>query len=98
MTQAKLAEWLGVTIKQVKHLEHQRRNPSGPASRLLDILAEQLGNGHRSEVQVVGASVAAPKPRREKPAPVVEDSVVEEQPPEPEATSDQQRDSGFVWE
>lgn len=98
MTQARLAQWLGVTTKQVKHLEHQRRNPSGPASRLLDILAEQLGNGHGSEVQVIGSAVPAPKPRHEKPSPVAEEATIEERRPEPEATSDQQRDSAFVWE
>ena len=30
MTQAQPAQWLGNLIKQVKYLEHQRRNPSGP--------------------------------------------------------------------
>ena len=42
LTQAQLAGWLGVTIKQVKHLEHQRRNPSGPVTRLLDMLQARL--------------------------------------------------------
>ena len=40
MTQAQFAQWLGVSIKQVKYLEHQRRNPSGPTRRLLGILAQ----------------------------------------------------------
>src|SRR5438132_9100747 len=42
MTQRELAHWLGVTIKQVKHLEHQRRNPSGPTTRLLEMLSERI--------------------------------------------------------
>jgi transcriptional regulator with XRE-family HTH domain len=68
MTQAQFAQWLGVTIKQVKYLEHQRRNPSGPARRLLSILALQLGFADGA-VQVLGASpkqlkwpVGVPKP------------------------------------
>jgi transcriptional regulator with XRE-family HTH domain len=56
MTQAQFARWLGVSIKQVKYLEHQRRNPSGPARRLLGILADQLGFGSATPVQVLGAS------------------------------------------
>src|SRR5438876_4943962 len=56
MTQAQLAQWLGVTIKQVKYLEHQRRNPSGPTQRLLTILAGHLGFDAVAPVQVLGAS------------------------------------------
>jgi len=56
MTQAQLAQWLGVTIKQVKYLEHQRRNPSGPARRLLNILAHHLGFDGVAPIQVLGAS------------------------------------------
>jgi transcriptional regulator with XRE-family HTH domain len=56
MTQAQLARWLGVSIKQVKYLEHQRRNPSGPTQRLLDILAYHLGYGGVAAIQVLGAS------------------------------------------
>jgi transcriptional regulator with XRE-family HTH domain len=56
MTQAQFALWLGVSIKQVKYLEHQRRNPSGPTRRLLGILAHQLGFEGVSAVQVLGAS------------------------------------------
>ena len=41
ITQAQLADWLGVTVKQVKHLENRRRNPSGPVERLLEILVKQ---------------------------------------------------------
>ena len=59
MTQAQIAQWLGVTIKQVKYLEHQRRNPSGPARRLLSILAGELKFADAPPVQVLGAS--APK-------------------------------------
>ena len=56
MTQAQFAKWLGVTIKQVKYLEHQRRNPSGPTRRLLDILALELSFDGVPAVQVLGAS------------------------------------------
>jgi transcriptional regulator with XRE-family HTH domain len=56
MTQAQFSQWLGVTIKQVKYLEHQRRNPSGPTRRLLDILALELKFDAVSAVQVLGAS------------------------------------------
>ena len=58
MTQAQFARWLGVSIKQVKYLEHQRRNPSGPARRLLGILADQFDFGSATPVQVLGASAA----------------------------------------
>jgi transcriptional regulator with XRE-family HTH domain len=61
MTQAQLAQWLGVSIKQVKYLEHQRRNPSGPTRRLLGILAQQLGFEGVPTVQVLGASPSQPK-------------------------------------
>jgi len=57
ITQAQLAGWLGVTVKQVKHLENRRRNPSGPVERLLDIFAKQH---HGQPVQVLSA------PRREQ--------------------------------
>jgi transcriptional regulator with XRE-family HTH domain len=56
MTQAQVAQWLGVTIKQVKYLEHHRRNPSGPTRRLLNILAAELNFDGGSPVQVLGAS------------------------------------------
>ena len=56
------AQWLGVSIKQVKYLEHQRRNPSGPTRRLLGILAHQLGFEGAATVQVLGASLPQPKP------------------------------------
>jgi transcriptional regulator with XRE-family HTH domain len=66
MTQAQFSTWLGVSIKQVKYLEHQRRNPSGPTRRLLGILADQLGFGSATPVQVLGASPTELKsPRRE---------------------------------
>jgi transcriptional regulator with XRE-family HTH domain len=73
MTQAQFARWLGVSIKQVKYLEHQRRNPSGPARRLLDILAYQLGGGGEAGIQVLGSALAELKPSaavgRSKPLP-----------------------------
>jgi transcriptional regulator with XRE-family HTH domain len=61
MTQAQFAQWLGVSIKQVKYLEHQRRNPSGPTRRLLGILAHQLGFENATAVQILGASASQPK-------------------------------------
>src|SRR5579871_1072000 len=61
MTQAQFARWLGVSIKQVKYLEHQRRNPSGPTRRLLDILAQQLNVGSEAAIQVLGASLPTPE-------------------------------------
>ena len=61
MTQAQFAHWLGVSIKQVKYLEHQRRNPSGPTRRLLGILAHQLSFEGGMTVQILGASPAQPK-------------------------------------
>jgi transcriptional regulator with XRE-family HTH domain len=73
MTQAQFARWLGVCIKQVKYLEHQRRNPSGPTRRLLGILADQLGFGSATPVQVLGAGKAelslTPRDSRREEAP-----------------------------
>ena len=70
MTQAQFSQWLGVTIKQVKYLEHQRRNPSGPTRRLLDILAVELKFDSAAAVQVLGAgptqlkkAATVPKPK-----------------------------------
>ncbi|HTS19252.1 MAG TPA: hypothetical protein VMP11_16870 [Verrucomicrobiae bacterium] len=62
MTQAQFARWLGVSIKQVKYLEHQRRNPSGPTRRLLDILAGQAHFNGTDTVVVLGADMASLKP------------------------------------
>ena len=61
MTQAQFAQWLGVSIKQVKYLEHQRRNPSGPTRRLLGILALQLSFEGAAPVQILGAGPSRPK-------------------------------------
>ena len=69
MTQAQFAQWLGVSIKQVKYLEHQRRNPSGPTRRLLGILALQLSFEGAAAVQVLGASPSQPKPPARHPGP-----------------------------
>jgi transcriptional regulator with XRE-family HTH domain len=69
MTQAQFAQWLGVSIKQVKYLEHQRRNPSGPTRRLLGILAQQLGFQSSAAVQVLGASLTQPKLPARSPKP-----------------------------
>jgi DNA-binding XRE family transcriptional regulator len=61
ITQAQLAGWLGVTVKQVKHLENRRRNPSGPVERLLDIFVKQ----HDSQaVQTLGAPRRIPPQER----------------------------------
>jgi transcriptional regulator with XRE-family HTH domain len=62
MTQAKFAQWLGVSIKQVKYLEHQRRNPSGPTRRLLDILAAQFHFNGTEAVLVLGADTTRLRP------------------------------------
>jgi transcriptional regulator with XRE-family HTH domain len=64
MTQAQIAQWLGVTTKQVKYLEHQRRNPSGPTRRLLSILASELKFAGTPPVQVLGASTLETRPRK----------------------------------
>jgi DNA-binding XRE family transcriptional regulator len=61
MTQAQFAQWLGVSIKQVKYLEHQRRNPSGPTRRLLGILAHQLGFEGAAAAVILGTSASQPK-------------------------------------
>lgn len=64
MTQAKFAQWLGVSIKQVKYLEHQRRNPSGPTRRLLDILAVQFHFNGAETVLVLGTDITRSKPTK----------------------------------
>src|SRR5580658_9212487 len=69
MTQAKFAQWLGVSIKQVKYLEHQRRNPSGPTRRLLDILAVQFHFNGTDNVLVLGADTTRLRPPSGHPKP-----------------------------
>ena len=69
MTQAKFAQWLGVSIKQVKYLEHQRRNPSGPTRRLLDILAVQFHFNGTETVLVLGADTTRLSPPARNPKP-----------------------------
>ena len=69
MTQAKFAQWLGVSIKQVKYLEHQRRNPSGPARRLLDILAVQFHFNGTEAVLVLGTDTTRLRPPARDPKP-----------------------------
>lgn len=69
MTQAKFAQWLGVSIKQIKYLEHQRRNPSGPTRRLLDILAAQFHFNGTESVLVLGADTTRLKPPAAHPKP-----------------------------
>jgi DNA-binding XRE family transcriptional regulator len=61
ITQAQLAVWLGVTVKQVKHLENRRRNPSGPVERLLDIFVKQQ-NGQLVQI-LHAAQRRPPQPR-----------------------------------
>jgi hypothetical protein len=65
-----------VSIKQVKYLEHQRRNPSGPTRRLLDILAVQFHFNGTEAVLVLGADTTRlgppaghPKSQTAAPAP-----------------------------
>lgn len=77
MTQAKFAQWLGVSIKQVKYLEHQRRNPSGPTRRLLDILAAQFHFDCVETVLVLGANARSLQPSSGIPKP---SAVLSEQP------------------
>src|ERR1041384_3969489 len=65
ITQSQLARWLGVTVKQVKHLENRRRNPSGPVRRLLDMYNQKVTPSHEPPappIQVLGASVPPPQP------------------------------------
>jgi transcriptional regulator with XRE-family HTH domain len=81
MTQAQIAQWLGVTIKQVKYLEHQRRHPSGPTRRLLSILAAELNFDDASPVQVLGAS-ALKKPISKHVASIGNLPLVRSSPPE----------------
>ncbi|HVM62253.1 MAG TPA: helix-turn-helix transcriptional regulator [Verrucomicrobiae bacterium] len=51
LTQAQLADWLGVTAKHVAHLEIGFR-PAGPQTvRLLDILAERVKSGEWKAVK-----------------------------------------------
>jgi len=69
MTQAQFAQWLGVSIKQVKYLEHQRRNPSGPTRRLLDILAVQFHFNGMETVLVLGADTTRLRPPANNPKP-----------------------------
>ena len=77
ITQAQLAAWLGVTIKQVKHLENRRRNPSGPVERLLDIFTKERNQSSgQVPVQVLSAPQrVSPKPR---PQPVAVESRADE--------------------
>jgi transcriptional regulator with XRE-family HTH domain len=83
MTQRELSQWLGVTIKQIKHLENRRRNPSGPSARLLDILAEELRFGGVT-IPVIQV-LATPTKHIDPPA------IPSDEPPAPES------DEAFVW-
>jgi transcriptional regulator with XRE-family HTH domain len=74
MTQAQFAQWLGVSIKQVKYLEHQRRNPSGPARRLLDILAGQFHFNGTEAVLVLGTDTTRLRRPAGNPKPPIADS------------------------
>ncbi len=112
MTQAQFAQWLGVSIKQVKYLEHQRRNPSGPTRRLLGILAQQLGFEGGVAVQVLGASLTQPKlparpskpgnpPVKNSDAGTPPESTVEQKlelvVPDNSASAPVSDDEAFVW-
>jgi len=67
ITQAQLAAWLNVTVKQVKHLENRRRNPSGPVERLLDIFTTE--RAPLPALQVLGTSHKISPPPRPVAAP-----------------------------
>jgi transcriptional regulator with XRE-family HTH domain len=113
MTQAQFAQWLGVSIKQVKYLEHQRRNPSGPTRRLLGILAHQLSFEGAAAVQVLGASPSEPKlpARHSKPKDLLAKKGLDENPveltaaalkvatiaPDLNAPAQATDDEAFVW-
>ena len=64
ITQAQLASWLNVTVKQVKHLENRRRNPSGPVERLLDIFTKERELSPTPPIQVLGAGRKISPPAR----------------------------------
>lgn len=114
MTQAQVAQWLGVTIKQVKYLEHQRRHPSGPTRRLLNILAAELNFEGGSPVQVLGTSAVKRSASKhvatrdklssvnsEPPKAVVDPTVMESvnEGPSAQPEPEQGLDSGaFVWQ
>jgi len=90
MTQSQLARWLNVTVKQVKHLENRRRNPSGPVRRLLDILSDEpgpRGSARTPFVQVLGSSAA-----RSRTSPNL--SAATESGPDPEPPADE----AMVWD
>jgi transcriptional regulator with XRE-family HTH domain len=90
MTQSQLARWLNVTVKQVKHLENRRRNPSGPVRRLLDILSEESGQNGAARtplVQVLGSS--SPRPKSPRP----QSGATESNQSAPPAT-----DAAMVWD
>jgi DNA-binding XRE family transcriptional regulator len=91
ITQAQLATWLRVTVKQVKHLENRRRNPSGPVERLLDIFSKEVGfsNGETlTSVQILSAPRRTlPKPRRQP--------ATHEEPTEPAQAPP---DDAMIWD
>ena len=111
MTQAQFATWLGVTIKQVKYLEHQRRNPSGPTRRLLDILALELRFDGAPAIQVLGASptplkktAAVPRPKTVStkgndagPGLTAATPSAETAVPDPDVSSPAPNGDAFVW-
>lgn len=108
MTQAQFARWLGVSIKQVKYLEHQRRNPGGPTQRLLDILEYQLSAGGAAAIQVLGASLTERKSPEQPPAVTNGDNgdpsaPIDKSPDSPAAQRDSKDstsipdDEAFVW-
>ena len=90
ITQAQLAIWLGVTVKQVRHLENHRRNPSGPVERLLDIFSKELG---LSNGQTVTAVQVLSAPRRTQPKPRPQPVTREESIAPAEAPAD----GAMVW-
>ena len=79
ITQAQLASWLGVTVKQVKHLENRRRNPSGPVERLLDIFTKERPPSPTPAIQALGAAqkhLPPPRPPEVPAEPPANDALV----------------------
>jgi transcriptional regulator with XRE-family HTH domain len=96
MTQSELARWLGVTVKQVKHLENRRRNPSGPVEQLLSILQERFNSqttkAPQTQVQVVGAS------RLDNRSPYPSHPAVDQTPPTELSSVGRDADeAAFIW-
>jgi transcriptional regulator with XRE-family HTH domain len=62
MTQAQLAEWLGVIPRHVDHLEKEFRAAGTQTVRLLNILAERVESGEWQAVR----PPTQPKPKKRR--------------------------------